>query len=104
MLVLANSRFKRFVKFHTANPHIFECLKRMALALKQAGYKRWGMRNLWEKLRYDLAIEASRGMEVYKLNDHFPPFYARLLMRDVPELKGFFEIRGINELDGTSEV
>lgn len=96
--ILANPRFNRFVKFHIANPHIFDQLKKMALVLKKVGHKRWGMRNLWEKLRYDLAIANNSGSSEYKLNDHFPPFYARLLMRDVPELDGFFEIRGIKEI------
>lgn len=81
----------QFKAFHAANPHVYERLRTMALALRRTGHKRWGLRNLWEKLRYDLAIETSESQP--KLNDHWPPFYARLLMLNEPELKDFFETR-----------
>jgi len=96
-VALMNPRFVRFDRFHTKNPHIYERLREMSLALLAKGYKHWGMRNLWEKLRYDLAVE-TEGASDFRLNDHFPPFYARLLMQQCPELQGFFETRGTANL------
>jgi hypothetical protein len=87
-----STRAVRFRAFHEKNPQVYDRLRQMALALKAAGHRRWGMRNLWEKLRYDLAVQTTATN--FRLNDHFPPFYARLLMKQCPELKGFFEIRG----------
>lgn len=86
-------RFSQFVKFHNENPTIFGHLKEMAINVKRTGREHWGIRNLWEKLRYDLAVE-TRSDETYSLNNNFPPFYARLLMLSVPTLRDFFEVRG----------
>ena len=92
----SQSRAARFQKFHAAHPEIFDQLKEMSLTLRRAGKHHWGMRNLWERLRYDLAVKT--GSSDYQLHDHLPPFYARMLMAVVPELAGFFEIRGNSPL------
>lgn len=81
----------QFKAFHAANPHVYERLRTMALTLRRAGKTRWGIRNLWERLRYDLAIETTEHEP--RLNDHYTAFYARLLMLNELELKDFFETR-----------
>ena len=80
-----------FRQFDSDNPHIFLALKEMALALKRAGHERWGMRNLYEKLRYDLAMKSTETAPT--LNNCHAPFYARKLMADFEELREFFEVR-----------
>lgn len=62
-----------------------------ARAGKQRGMKRYGMRALWEAMRWGLFMEGKESG--YRFNDHFPPFYARLLMAQEPDLKDFFELR-----------
>jgi len=90
---LARSSPARFLKFHKANPEVYSRLRAMSLALLRRGVERWGARNLWEKLRFDLMVETTDEQEVPKLNDHYIPYYARLLMKKEPSLRGFFEIR-----------
>jgi hypothetical protein len=88
-----SSRYQRFLEFHAANPHVYERLRDLALYVKRQG-KKVGIRLLWERLRWDLEVEVDRLEEGPRLNDHFPPFYARKLMAEVPQLAGFFETRG----------
>ena len=82
----------RFEAFHKANPHVYEYLKVRAISLAHRGIKRYGMKSLFELLRWDYAIQT--GIETsFKLNNNFTALYARKLMKEVPELKGFFETR-----------
>lgn len=84
-------RDRAFIEFDAENPEIFERLKTMALRLKERGFQHYGLRCLWEALRYDLSIETTG--KQYKLCDHLPPYFARKIMAEVPELDGFFETR-----------
>lgn len=86
------SREERFRRFHAQHPEVYEWLRDKALALKRHGREHYGLRALWEVLRFHTAMGDLGGD--YRLNDHFPPFYARLLMQQEPELRGFFEVRG----------
>ena len=83
---------ERFAEFHADNPHVYRMLRSKALELKRAGRERFGMRCLWESMRFDMAVETET--HDFKLNDHYPPAYSRLLMQREPELSGFFETRG----------
>lgn len=91
------NRAEKFKNFHEANPHVYDLLVANARLVKKHT-KRWGIRNLWEKLRWDYATQVTvtplKGD--YKLNDHYPPFYARMMIRDFPEFEGWLEIRGQN--------
>ena len=80
-----------FERFHAENGHVYELLRKMALRLKRAGHNHWGMRCLYETLRYEFAVKTTQTAPV--LNDWFAPYYARKLMAEVPELDGFFEVR-----------
>ena len=81
-----------FGLFHQANPHIYRLLRQMALEYKLSGHARCGMKMLWEALRYSSGVQ-TRG-EPYKLNNNYTALYARLLMRQERQLRGFFEVRG----------
>ncbi len=81
---------ERFELFHEANPYVFRELVRRALALREVGVKRWGLKALWEVMRYDRLI--ATGKE-WKLNNDFTAHYARLIMAEVSELRGFFQTR-----------
>jgi uncharacterized protein YbjT (DUF2867 family) len=78
-------------RFHMANPQVWELFERFSLALAATG-RRGGARLVWERMRWEL-ITTTRGAVEFKLNDHFPPFYARLFLERHPELAGFFETR-----------
>lgn len=91
-------RQEHFKQFHQANPHVYTKLLKFARQIKtNHRIKKWGMRNLWEKLRWDLAVNVDNLDDIYKLNDHLAPFYARLILRDFPEeFDGWLEVRGNN--------
>lgn len=82
---------ERFERFHAANPHVFTLLKNAALKLKSCGITRYGVKALFEKLRYDWAVETKA--DQFQLNNIYTAHYARLLMSEVPQLAGFFETR-----------
>ena len=82
---------ERFLCFHEANPHVARALAKRALQLKRAGRKRYGMKALFETLRFFSSLQ-SKG-DPYKLNNSYTTLYARLIMEKMPELEGFFETR-----------
>lgn len=80
----------RFVAFHQANPQVYTALRHMALDLKRAGARRIGVKMLWEKLRYEYAIQTQG--DDFGMNNIYPSRFARMLAAD-PELTGLFELR-----------
>ena len=93
-----------FLAFHTENPQIYEALERLAFKLRNKGVERWGMKALWEVLRYKLAIATNSPVTTFRLNNNYTAYYARLLMERNPEdLAGFFEVRERRgaEVDGS---
>lgn len=84
---------ERFEQFHEANPHVAEALARLALRLRRRGRKRFGMKALFEILRYQHALQTDDPNSSFKLNNDFSSRYARLLMDEYAELEDFFETR-----------
>jgi hypothetical protein len=84
----------RFERFHRDNPHIYRSLVSLARRARAAGRRRIGIRMLWERMRWDLEVEAIRTEGAPKLNDHFTARYARLMQSQEPDLVGLFETRG----------
>ena len=82
---------ERFDAFHRANPHVYAALVKLAREWKAAGHTRCGMKMLFEVLRYERGIRTSG--EQYVMNNDFTAFFARLIMRECVDLRGFFEVR-----------
>jgi hypothetical protein len=83
-----------FLAFHHANPCVYRELVRRARWAAQHGARKLGIRMLWEVLRWDVTFHTVRLEGEPKLNDHWPPFYARLIQAQEPDLRGLFETRG----------
>ena len=83
----------QFREFHHANPHVYTELKELCVKVRRAGVRRFGIRTVWERLRWKAQFETSRLSAEYKLNNNYTRFYARLLMDQEPELEGLFETR-----------
>lgn len=79
------------IAFHARNPHVMEEIARVCLRVKRAGRTHWSITAAFEVVRYNKTITTDG--RTYKLNNNHRPYYARWLMRDVPELAGFFETR-----------
>jgi hypothetical protein len=82
-----------FLRFHRAHPEIYRLLVEKARLIRNRGIRHYSMRTIWEVLRWHADLGRAEH-EDYKLNDHYPPYYARLIMHQEPDLQGFFELRG----------
>lgn len=83
-------RVRAFWSFHQRNPDVYGRLKGMALRLRDRGHKHYGVKGLFEVMRWHHALATT---DEWKLNNNYTAFYARLLMREVPALRGFFVVR-----------
>jgi len=83
---------ERFEVFHAAHPEVYDYLLTLCFDLRRRGFRRYGIRSLWERARWHFQVERDLG-EDFKLNDHLHSRYARRLMAEHPELDGFFELR-----------
>lgn len=77
--------------FHRRNPHVLEAIRDVCLRVKRAGRRRWSVNAAFEVVRYNAQVTTDH--RTYKLNNNHRAWYARWLMRDVPELSGFFQTR-----------
>jgi len=85
----------KFWEFHNANPKVYESLVKMARSLKRRGYEAYGMKGLFEVLRWEEATQSAT-VEEFKLDNNYTALYSRLIMKNVPELKNFFRTREIS--------
>lgn len=81
-----------FWAFHTAHPEVYTELREMALRLRRQGRKHYGIKALYEIVRFNRALNA-RSSADWKLNNNFSALYARLLMQNEPALHDFFRLR-----------
>lgn len=84
---------RKFRAFDAANPHVYELFQKFTLDAIRAGRKRFGARMIWERMRWYTMVEAKDQTD-FKLNDHYPPYYARKFMGEHVSYQGFFELRG----------
>ena len=89
-------RFQRWLKFHRENPKVWKLFQ--YFAWEAWGVReRFGARMIWERMRWYTQVETTDCD--YKLNDHYPPYYARLLAWTFEEFDSFFELRGDSDVD-----
>jgi len=82
---------EKFHQFHADNPHVYQKLVRLAKELKYKGHDEYGMKGLFEVLRWQHAIK-TKGSQ-FKLNNNYTSMYARMIMRHERELQDFFKTR-----------
>jgi hypothetical protein len=83
---------REFKQFHFQNPHVYQGLRTLALQLKRAGRNYYGIKALFEVLRYEHALKTISD-DYLKLNNNYTALYARKLMEEEQELDGFFRLR-----------
>ena len=77
--------------FHEANPKVWVLFVHFTYALILAGRTRSGVSAIWERIRWESAID--RNSEELKLNNNHRAFYARKFMEQHPDYASFFETR-----------
>jgi hypothetical protein len=80
-----------FRQFHYDNPHVYHALVMLARNLKKKGHQTYGMKSLFEVLRWEYAMKTTGS--AFKLNNNYTSMYARLIMQNEPDLQEFFRIR-----------
>ena len=81
-----------FQRFHEANPHVYDALKAVALWCVRNG-KTVGMKAIYERVRWEYNVQTDD--EPYRMNNNYTAHYARLLMKQEPELADYFQVRKI---------
>lgn len=82
---------EKFERYHLDNPHVYENLKALALQVKRAGHDTYSIDSITERVRWHYAFDVKTS-DPFKLSNNYRPYYARLLMKQEPELVGFFRI------------
>ena len=77
--IVTHAQWPAFAKFHTANPHVFETARSMALGRKRAGYSKGGIKAILEIMRWDYEMQVGPNGEPWKLNNNWAPILSRLL-------------------------
>lgn len=88
---LGSPLWARFRVFHAANPDVYRELVVLARLAQARGRRRYGIKALFEVLRW--ARAATNSADEFKLNNNLAPYYARQIMENEPALAGFFELR-----------
>ena len=86
-----NTINQRFSKFHKEHPEVYKHLLHLAIEAQLAGRQRIGMKSLYERLRWDYMINPEYRHTDVKLPNNFTSRYARLIMGNVPSLRGMFQ-------------
>lgn len=81
----------KFWIFHEENPDVYWELKRLAEQLRERGHRTYGMKGLFEVLRWHRDLQTV-GNE-FKMCNTYTAWYARLLMKNEPDLYMFFRLR-----------
>lgn len=81
-----------FERFHARNPHVYIILRDYSLRMFRKGRTRYSIRTIYHVVRWHYDIRTEQ-VDEFKLNDHWTPYYARMLMENESELEGFFETR-----------
>lgn len=85
---------KRFEQFHKANPRVYALLLELLRSFfTETGRREVGFSLLWGAARWKWALEVNEDESGFKLNDHYAPFYARLIMGEHPSFGKVFELR-----------
>jgi len=85
---------RQFRDFHSRNPQVYQTLVRLCREARAKGHRHIGIKMLWEVLRWESMVKTSG--KPWKLNNNYSSRYARLIMRQEPDLDGFFETRGLH--------
>lgn len=76
-----------------ANPWLMPKLAEMAIEAKRCGFGRWSADALFHVLRWETRHSTGIDGLGLKVNNNYTALAARDLMREYPELDGFFKTR-----------
>lgn len=78
-------------EYHKNNPHVYRAFAKLAFEMR-ARRTHYSADTIMHKLRWDTDIEGAG--DPFKINDHYTPFYVRLLIYEHPAtFIDFFQLR-----------
>jgi hypothetical protein len=97
----------RFENFHRQNPRFYQLLvyytREAVKAREEKGRGRhYGIAAVVERVRWHVDVEA-KGVEEFKMPNDFRSRYARLIMKQEPDLRDVFELRELRAVDGRTD-
>lgn len=81
-----------FNDFHSANPHVYAALVKLARKAKSLGAMKIGIEYIFNIARWELML-ATKSDDDFKLNNNYKSRYSRLIMKQEGDLKDFFTTR-----------
>ena len=86
---------ENFWKFHKKHPEVYDVLVRLARQWRnRRGPKsKIGIGALYERARWEVAIESLVTQDPPKLSNNHRAFYARLILTENPDLTGIFQLK-----------
>ena len=86
---------RRFREFHRDNPAVYLMLEKLIVdKLERRPSSRFGIKHVWEVMRWTLDMDVDSGEE-FKLSNDFTSRYARLLLLYHPEWRFRMEVRSL---------
>lgn len=84
----------KFESYHQANPQVFETLVREARRwMRERPGQKIGINLLVGRVRWVLTLKTQTDADGFKINDHFAPYYSRLMVHRHPEFADLFDLR-----------
>ena len=80
-------------RFHAAHPEVWEHFVRFTFDRISKGFKHYSAYAVFERIRWEMSNVGGNGLDEFKLNNNYRPFYARRFMKMYPEHDGFFRTR-----------
>jgi hypothetical protein len=87
---------RKFERYHSEHPKVYEMLTRIAREGKELGLSFWGISAVYEVARWQYIKQTG---EHLKLANNFRSRYARLIMSQEPDLDGFFKLQPLRKKD-----
>lgn len=92
---------RRFAAYHAENPDVYAEFKAFAARIKATGRQKYSAWVIIQAIRWTRDVQTTG--DVFKVNNDFIAIYARLLMVQHPEYRGFLELRAMKEVRKLSE-
>ena len=81
---------ERAERFHQRNPAVYRFAVDICRYMRRRRIEHYGIKAVWEVMRFKYL--ETHG-DIYKLNNNYTAWYARLIMTQEPDLVGFFQTR-----------
>lgn len=97
------NRDDKFFQYHSDNPDVYKAFKRLAVQAKNAGHLRYSGWAIMNQVRWHMDV-INKMPDGPRIPNQYIALYTRLLIRDNPRYRKFFNLRPLKETSELSEV